>query len=277
MLNVSSQNPFIKLIFKESLKGDKNGEEEIVWEEFQNRHLMWGKMVISGIIFMCDEKEKLSWNKSHLVVTSYFSKFIFPYGIDGSQLEHQVYAGCQTNPSNPIPHLFTWNLFSLTCSLKMCPQFSFHLPLLRATCRSQLTSQKHVLAGWRTSKIQSVVTQLKILLQIELALQGPCLLTDFFLCFSAVNVTSPQFSGTDEFGFTSFIAYSMIQNISSYCEFRLKFTLADPDKATKDNLIFFTGQKGQGKNRLTDQHFNLSSSSFILIYCLLELVRVYKA
>ncbi|XP_032877772.1 protein eyes shut homolog [Amblyraja radiata] len=50
----------------------------------------------------------------------------------------------------------------------------------------------------------------------------------------------------DEFGFTSFIAYSMIQNISSYCEFRLKFTPADPDKATKDNLIFFTGQKGQG-------------------------------
>ncbi|XP_062896337.1 protein eyes shut homolog [Mobula hypostoma] len=71
------------------------------------------------------------------------------------------------------------------------------------------------------------------------------------LCEEAVNITYPHFSGTDEFGFTSFLAYPTIQNISSFYEFRLKFTLADPDLATKDNLIFFTGQKGQGRPELS--------------------------
>ncbi|XP_069742209.1 protein eyes shut homolog [Narcine bancroftii] len=96
------------------------------------------------------------------------------------------------------------------------------------------------------------------------------------LCEEAVNITYPLFSGTDEFGFTSFLAYSTIQNISSYYEFRLKFTLADSDLATKDNLIFFTGQKGQGlkgddflvlgvQNGRVVYSFNLGSGTCVIV------------
>ncbi|KAF7246963.1 hypothetical protein EYD10_06927 [Varanus komodoensis] len=67
------------------------------------------------------------------------------------------------------------------------------------------------------------------------------------LCNEAVNITYPNFSGTDSFGFTSFLAYSAIPNISLYYEFHVKFQLAKHNSSLEDNLIFFTGQKGQGK------------------------------
>ncbi|XP_064304639.1 protein eyes shut homolog [Phalacrocorax carbo] len=66
------------------------------------------------------------------------------------------------------------------------------------------------------------------------------------LCSDAINITQPSFSGTDVFGYTSFLAYSTIPNITFYYEFRLKFQLANHHSALQDNLIFFTGQKGQG-------------------------------
>ncbi|NXM81367.1 EYS protein, partial [Oenanthe oenanthe] len=68
------------------------------------------------------------------------------------------------------------------------------------------------------------------------------------LCSDAINITQPSFSGTDVFGYTSFLAYSTIPNITFYYEFRLKFQLANHHSALQDNLIFFTGQKGQGLN-----------------------------
>ncbi|XP_027750512.1 protein eyes shut homolog [Empidonax traillii] len=68
------------------------------------------------------------------------------------------------------------------------------------------------------------------------------------LCSEAINITQPSFSGTDVFGYTSFLAYSTIPNIIFYYEFRLKFQLANHNSALQDNLIFFTGQKGQGLN-----------------------------
>ncbi|XP_078242791.1 protein eyes shut homolog [Pogona vitticeps] len=68
------------------------------------------------------------------------------------------------------------------------------------------------------------------------------------LCDDVVNITYPSYSGTDAFGYTSFLAYSAIPNISLYYEFHLKFRLANHDSSVEDNLIFFTGQKGQGLN-----------------------------
>ncbi|XP_023778194.1 protein eyes shut homolog [Cyanistes caeruleus] len=68
------------------------------------------------------------------------------------------------------------------------------------------------------------------------------------VCSDAINITQPSFSGTDVFGYTSFLAYSTIPNITFYYEFRLKFQLANHHSALQDNLIFFTGQKGQGLN-----------------------------
>lgn len=68
-----------------------------------------------------------------------------------------------------------------------------------------------------------------------------------FLFQTVINITYPSYSGTDAFGYTSFLAYSAIPNISLYFEFRLKFRLANHDSSVEDNLIFFTGQKGQGK------------------------------
>ncbi|KAG8124144.1 hypothetical protein E2320_019551, partial [Naja naja] len=61
-----------------------------------------------------------------------------------------------------------------------------------------------------------------------------------------INITYPSFSGTDAFGYTSFLAYSAIPNISLCYEFRLKFQLANHNSSLQDNLLFFTGQKGQG-------------------------------
>uniref|UniRef100_A0A8C8RY53 Protein eyes shut homolog n=1 Tax=Pelusios castaneus TaxID=367368 RepID=A0A8C8RY53_9SAUR len=67
-------------------------------------------------------------------------------------------------------------------------------------------------------------------------------------CNDAINISLPSFSGTDVFGYTSFLAFSAIPNISFHYEFRLKFQLANHNTAVEDNLIFFTGQKGQGLN-----------------------------
>ncbi|XP_036816849.1 protein eyes shut homolog [Oncorhynchus mykiss] len=66
------------------------------------------------------------------------------------------------------------------------------------------------------------------------------------LCDDAINITRARFSGNDEFGYTSFIAYSSIPSLSVYYEFQLKLTFADRASALKDNLILFSGQKGQG-------------------------------
>ncbi|KAM6185153.1 protein eyes shut homolog [Rhynchocyon petersi] len=66
------------------------------------------------------------------------------------------------------------------------------------------------------------------------------------LCADALNITQPRFSGTDAFGYTSFLAYSRIPDISFDYEFHLKFQLANKHSAVQDNLIFFTGQKGHG-------------------------------
>ncbi|XP_061766366.1 protein eyes shut homolog isoform X2 [Nerophis ophidion] len=66
------------------------------------------------------------------------------------------------------------------------------------------------------------------------------------LCDEAVNITRARFSGTDEFGYTSFVAYSNIPSLSFYYEFQLKFTLVNRSSAVKDNLILFSGRKGQG-------------------------------
>ncbi|XP_065443999.1 protein eyes shut homolog [Chrysemys picta bellii] len=68
------------------------------------------------------------------------------------------------------------------------------------------------------------------------------------LCNDAIHISHPSFNGTDVFGYTSFLAFSAIPNISFYYEFRLKFQLANRNSAVQDNLIFFTGQKGQGLN-----------------------------
>ncbi|KAM9665229.1 protein eyes shut homolog [Trichechus inunguis] len=66
------------------------------------------------------------------------------------------------------------------------------------------------------------------------------------LCTDAINITQPRFSGTDAFGYTSFLAYSQIPDISFDYEFHLKFQLANNHSAVQNNLIFFTGQKGHG-------------------------------
>ncbi|XP_049592179.1 protein eyes shut homolog [Syngnathus scovelli] len=66
------------------------------------------------------------------------------------------------------------------------------------------------------------------------------------LCDEAVNITRTRFSGTDEFGYTSFAAYTNIPSLSFFYEFQLKLTLANNTSALKDNLILFAGRKGQG-------------------------------
>ncbi|XP_052556852.1 protein eyes shut homolog isoform X1 [Tympanuchus pallidicinctus] len=68
------------------------------------------------------------------------------------------------------------------------------------------------------------------------------------LCNDVINITQPSFSGTDVFGYTSFLAYATIPNITFNYEFHLKFQLLNHHSALQDNLIFFTGQKGQGLN-----------------------------
>uniref|UniRef100_A0A8C2T3U8 Protein eyes shut homolog n=1 Tax=Coturnix japonica TaxID=93934 RepID=A0A8C2T3U8_COTJA len=84
----------------------------------------------------------------------------------------------------------------------------------------------------RTAMFQYVIT-------IPVAMVEPALV---------INIIQPSFSGTDVFGYTSFLAYSTIPNITFYYEFHLKFQLLNHHSALQDNLIFFTGQKGQGLN-----------------------------
>ncbi|XP_047458100.1 protein eyes shut homolog [Mugil cephalus] len=66
------------------------------------------------------------------------------------------------------------------------------------------------------------------------------------LCDQPINITRPRFSGSDEFGYTSFVAYSSVPSLSFFYEFKLKFTLANHSSAVKDNLMLFAGHKGQG-------------------------------
>uniref|UniRef100_A0A8C4HYF8 Protein eyes shut homolog n=1 Tax=Dicentrarchus labrax TaxID=13489 RepID=A0A8C4HYF8_DICLA len=68
------------------------------------------------------------------------------------------------------------------------------------------------------------------------------------LCDEPINITRARFSGSDEFGYTSFMAYSSIPSISFFYEFKLKFTLANNSSAVKDNLMLFAGHKGQGND-----------------------------
>ncbi|XP_077875940.1 protein eyes shut homolog isoform X1 [Ictidomys tridecemlineatus] len=68
------------------------------------------------------------------------------------------------------------------------------------------------------------------------------------LCTDAINITQPSFGGTDAFGYTSFLAYSRVSDISFSYEFHLKFQLANNHSALQNNLIFYTGQKGHGLN-----------------------------
>ncbi|KAG9344226.1 hypothetical protein JZ751_010895, partial [Albula glossodonta] len=68
------------------------------------------------------------------------------------------------------------------------------------------------------------------------------------LCEEAINITRPSFNGTDEFGFTSFMAYSTLPGISFFYEFHMKLTFSNNGSALRDNLILFSGQKGQGIN-----------------------------
>ena len=70
------------------------------------------------------------------------------------------------------------------------------------------------------------------------------------VCFAAINITRARFSGSDEFGYTSFVAYSSIPSLSFFYEFKLKFTLANNSSAVKDNLMLFAGHKGQGELNL---------------------------
>ncbi|XP_068613126.1 protein eyes shut homolog [Brachionichthys hirsutus] len=68
------------------------------------------------------------------------------------------------------------------------------------------------------------------------------------LCDKSLNITRPRFSGSDEFGHTSFVAHSSIASLRFSYEFKLKFTLANNSSAVKDNLMMFAGHKGQGNN-----------------------------
>ncbi|KAM4590762.1 protein eyes shut homolog [Odontesthes bonariensis] len=68
------------------------------------------------------------------------------------------------------------------------------------------------------------------------------------LCDQPINITRTRFSGSDEFGYTSFVAYSSIPSLSFFYEFQLKFTLANNSSAVRDNLMLFAGHKGQGND-----------------------------
>ncbi|KAK3522966.1 hypothetical protein QTP86_010304 [Hemibagrus guttatus] len=90
------------------------------------------------------------------------------------------------------------------------------------------------------------------------------------LCDKAIKITRPRFSGLDEFGYSSYMAYPPISSMSYFYEFRLKLTFSNNSTAMKNNLILFSGQKGQGttgddffalgvRNRRIIHKFNLGS------------------
>ncbi|XP_076866760.1 protein eyes shut homolog isoform X2 [Brachyhypopomus gauderio] len=66
------------------------------------------------------------------------------------------------------------------------------------------------------------------------------------LCSDDISVTRPRFSGRDEFGYTSYMAYSPIRSMQHFYEFRLKLMFSSDASALKDSLVLFSGQKGQG-------------------------------
>lgn len=68
------------------------------------------------------------------------------------------------------------------------------------------------------------------------------------LCFAAVSITRARFSGSDEFGYTSFVAYASLPSFTFFYEFKLQFTLANNSTAVKDNLVMFAGLKGRGES-----------------------------
>uniref|UniRef100_A0AAQ5Z5T4 Protein eyes shut homolog n=1 Tax=Amphiprion ocellaris TaxID=80972 RepID=A0AAQ5Z5T4_AMPOC len=68
------------------------------------------------------------------------------------------------------------------------------------------------------------------------------------LCDQPINITRARFSGSDEFGYTSFVAYSSIPSLGFFYEFKLKFTLTNTSSAAKDNLMLFAGHKRQGND-----------------------------
>lgn len=70
------------------------------------------------------------------------------------------------------------------------------------------------------------------------------------VCFAAITITRARFSGSDEFGYTSFMAFSSIPSLSFFYEFKLRFTLANNSSAVKNNLMLFAGHKGQGELNL---------------------------
>ncbi|KAG1930353.1 neurogenic locus notch protein [Pimephales promelas] len=66
------------------------------------------------------------------------------------------------------------------------------------------------------------------------------------LCDEAVNITRPRFSGLDESGYSSYVAYPSIPSMGHFYEFHLKLTFANNVSALRNSLILFSGQKGQG-------------------------------
>lgn len=73
-----------------------------------------------------------------------------------------------------------------------------------------------------------------------------CVIDYFFYFFTAVNITRPRFSGLDEFGYSSYMAYPSIPSMGHFYEFHLKLTFANNVSALRNSLILFSGQKGQG-------------------------------
>ncbi|XP_029031043.1 protein eyes shut homolog isoform X2 [Betta splendens] len=90
------------------------------------------------------------------------------------------------------------------------------------------------------------------------------------LCQEPISVSRARFSGSDEFGYTSFVAHSSVPSLGVFYQFTLKFTLANSSSAVRDNLILFAGHKGRGsdgddflvlglKNGRVVHRFNLGS------------------
>ncbi|KAF3708325.1 Protein eyes shut -like protein Epidermal growth factor-like protein 10 [Channa argus] len=95
-------------------------------------------------------------------------------------------------------------------------------------------------------------------------------------CLAPINITRARFSGIDEFGYTSFVAYSSIPSLNFFYDFKLKFTLTRNASAVKDNLMLFAGHKGQGndgddflvlglRNGRVVHKFNLGSGLAVIV------------
>ncbi|XP_034753236.1 protein eyes shut homolog isoform X1 [Etheostoma cragini] len=96
------------------------------------------------------------------------------------------------------------------------------------------------------------------------------------LCDEPITITRARFSGSDEFGYTSFAAFSSIPSLSFFYEFKLRFTLANNSSAVKNNLMLFAGHKGQGndgddflvlglRNGRVVHKFNLGSGVAVIV------------